>query len=120
MNASAQERWRRLHGSTRLVVHPDTGRSARSIAALGGASDWRRMLADRAGAAWLTVVGAARLPLADDMGWPTPDRGCLVDALDEALPGFRVLGAVTPRQAGRARLSVLGRMRGNVVVVKLG
>lgn len=112
--------WRRIPGSSRMLVHPDSGRGALPLRALGGASDWRRQLADRFGFAALAVLGARRLPPGPTLAWPDATHRQLSVALRSALPGFRLLGAVTPRQHGRARMSLLGRMAGNVVVVKLG
>lgn len=103
-----------------MLVHPDSGRGALPLRALGGASDWRRQLADRLGFAALAALGARRLPAGPALAWPDTTHRELSVALRAALPGFRLLGAVTPRQNGRARMSLLGRMTGNVVVVKLG
>lgn len=75
---------------------------------------------DRLGFAALALVGANRLAAAPPLAWPDLSHDELTISLREALPGFRLLGAVIPRQRGRARMSLLGRMTGNVVVVKLG
>jgi hypothetical protein len=112
--------WNRLPGSQRLLVHAGSGRSARVIRSLSGTSDWRRGMLDRAGTAALTVAGARPLPTATLPEWPPIGWDRLDDQLRAALPGIRLLGAVAPRQRGRARLSMLGRMTGNLVVVKLG
>lgn len=120
MKASHDERWRRIPGTSRMLVHPASGRSATQLRSLGGTSDWRRQVVDRLGFAALAVVGASRLPPAPDLVWPDLSHDALCTQLREALPGFRLLGSVTPRQHGRPRMSLLGRMAGNVVVVKLG
>lgn len=120
MSPSPDQRWRTVPGSSRMLVHPDSRRGALQLRALGGASDWRRQTVDRLGFGTLALVGAARLSTAPPLAWPDLSHDELTSALREALPGFRLLGAVIPRQRGRARMSLLGRMTGNVVVVKLG
>jgi hypothetical protein len=120
MSVASDPTWHRVPGTTRMLVHPGAGRGARDLRALGGASDWRRQIADRLGFAALAALGAHRMPTADPLAWPDVSHADLSSALRTTLPGFRLLGAVQPRQRGRQRLSLLGRMAGNVVVVKLG
>lgn len=112
--------WRSVPGSPRVLVHQASGRSARSVRALTGTSDWRRDIVDRAGMAALSVVGARRLPQSPALEWPDGGLDALTDGLRNEVPYLRVLAAVAPRQQGRARLSMLGRMTGALVVVKLG
>ncbi len=112
--------WRRLPGSTRLLVHRSSGRRAGGIRLLSGTSDWRRDLVDRFGTIAVRIAGAEKLSRAPVPSWPVDGIDDLDTALRMVLPGFRPLGLVLPRQSGRQRLSALGRMTGNLVVVKLG
>ncbi len=116
---------RRLPGVPRVLVAASSGRRARPVVALAGASDWRRAKLDRL-AAQLLNAGATRL-LPPSRGWDWPVFG--VDQVEAMLsdgpvggrlPEARVIGAVVPRQAGRERLSLLVDSRGANVVVKLG
>ena len=111
---------RHFPGANRVLVHTDAGRSGRHVRSLTGASDWRRELADRAGAALIAVGGVAPLRVADGWDWPSCGADDLVEALRSELPGLRLLGATTPRQHGRERLSLLGRAAGTLTVIKLG
>ncbi len=111
---------RHYPGAKRLLVHVDAGRSGRHVRSLTGASDWRRELADRTGAAIIATAGVAPLRHADGWAWPRCSVTDLVEALRSELPGFRLLGATTPRQPGRQRLSLLGRAAGTLTVIKLG
>lgn len=112
--------WRRLPGSPRLLVSATSGRSATAVRSLAGSSDWRRAAIDASSVALLSVVGASRLPPAAGPHWPTPDLERLRAALAAPLPGLDLLGAAVPRQAGRARLSLVGRTGGSPAVIKLG
>jgi hypothetical protein len=112
--------WRRLPASNRLFVESRHGRAGRAVRTLAGTSDWRRDLVDRAGVAALVTVGARALPAAPSIEWPPAGLVELEQALRDELPGLRLIGVATPRQAGRARLSAVGRMTGDAVVVKLG
>lgn len=109
---------RRFPGSNRIVVARSAGRRARHVPVLAGSSDWRRALLDRAASAAVLAVGTRPLARADR--WPWPDLGPvhLAEMLRGELPALRLLGAVSPRQADRRRLSVLGQVGGNLVVVK--
>ena len=111
---------RHFPGADRVLVHVDAGRRGRHVRALTGASDWRRELADRAGAAVIAVGGVAPLRAAAGWDWPRCGAADLVEALRVDLPGLRILGATTPRQSGRQRLSLLGRAAGTFTVIKLG
>ena len=111
---------RRFPGANRLLVHVDAGRSGRHVRSLTGASDWRRELADCAGAALIAAAGVVPLRVADGWAWPACGTTDLLDALRAELPGLRLVGAVTPRQPGRQRLSLLGRAAGTFTVIKLG
>ncbi|MEP2372606.1 MAG: phosphotransferase [Ilumatobacter sp.] len=88
--------------------------------ALAGSSDWRRRLLDRFGSCIVSVAGTSALAPAPSPGWPDASWEELDDELRGTLPGLRLIGAVSPRQPGRERLSLLGHMTGNPVVVKLG
>lgn len=112
--------WHRLPAAPRMIVHGSSGRSATSVRALAGTSDWRRSLLDLCGVGVLAAVGARRLPSADWAHWPSTEWGALDAELRRRLPGFAILGAVVPRQPDRHRLSLIGRVTGNLVVVKLG
>lgn len=112
---------RRFPGSQRLLLHPDGGRRSRGVRALTGASDWRRDLLDRFGAALVAVTGPRVWPTSEgNWTWPSLSPEALVDALRPSMPAVRVLGAVMPRQPGRRRVSLLCQHAGNPVIVKLG
>ena len=112
--------WHRLPAAPRMIVHGSSGRSATSVKALAGTSDWRRALLDTLGVGMLAAVGANRLPSTDWPNWPPTEWHALDAELGRRLPGFRILGAVVPRQPDRHRLSLLAGMSGNTIVVKLG
>jgi hypothetical protein len=112
--------WKRLPGSRRLLVDDASGRKGRLVRTLAGTSDWLRDIVDRAGVATLIAVGAPALPNADAVEWPASGLDLVEASMRTELPGLRLIGVATPRQSGRARLSALGRMTGNLVVVKLG
>ncbi len=112
--------WQRVPLAPRLALHPRSGRSGSSVQALAGSSDWRRRLLDRFGSSIVSVAGTSLLAPAAPPGWPDASWEELDDELGGALPGLQLIGAVSPRQQGRERLSLLGRMTGNLVVVKLG
>ncbi len=110
--------WHRIPLSPRLVVGTRNLVRTRDVVALSGASDWRRRLADRLGVA---ALPARRVfPASAGPPWPHVGWGELDEAIGNELPGARVLAAALPRQAGRERLSLLVRMTGNQVIVKLG
>lgn len=116
---------RRLVGVPRVVVTPSAGRRARPVVALAGAADWRRATLDRLAAQLLTLGATAALPRAPGWSWPDLElaeieRVLTAPTTDHRLGNVRVLGAVFPRQAGRARLSLLAEADGATVVVKLG
>lgn len=112
---------RSFPGSSRLLLHPSAGRSARRIRTLAGASDWRRDLVDRIGSTIVAFAGPRRLPTASDIWqWPDLSSDGIAEALQPSLPGLRLLGAALPRQNGRRRLSLLCRYAGNPIVLKLG
>lgn len=111
---------RQFPGSPRLLLHQGAGRTGRHISSLTGASDWRRALVDRAGAAVVGAVGSRRLKPAERWAWPDCTCDELAEALRNELPGLRILGAAVPRQHGRRRLSVLARAAGTLTVIKLG
>lgn len=111
---------RRFPWSPRLAVSDDAGRAARRVRLLTGASDRRRELLDRVGAATIAVTGTRPLRRTARLGWTGTPIECLVAELDRWLPGIRVDGVVFPRQPGRMRLSVLGQVDRRDVVVKLG
>lgn len=117
---SSSTDWRRVPGSHRMLIAPDSGRSARRLRSLAGSSDWRRDLVDRAGMTALGVLGARALPVAPPLDWPPVSYDELTGALRAVLPGLRPIGLVSPRQSGRRRLSMLARLTGNPVVIKLG
>jgi hypothetical protein len=112
--------WKRLPGSKRLLVDDSSGRSSRLVRTLAGTSDWRRDIVDRLGVAALVAVGSARLADAPAVIWPVAGLDEVESCLRTELPGLRLIGAATPRQPGRERLSSVGRMTGNLVVIKLG
>jgi len=112
--------WHRLPAAPRMIVHGSSGRSALGVRALAGTSDWRRALLDICGVGILAAAGAGRLPSTDWPRWPPTEWPALEADLRRRLPGFTVLGAVVPRQPDRHRLSLIGRITGNLVVVKLG
>lgn len=112
--------WHQIPSAPRMIVHGSSGRSATSLRALTGTSDWRRALLDICGVGFLAAVGAARLPTADWPQWPAVEWRALDAELRRQLRGFLVLGAVAPRQPARQRLSLIGRLRDSLVVVKLG
>lgn len=112
--------WRHLPMSPRLLVHPQSGRAGRSIRALAGSSDWRRVLADWFGEAALVVAGAAQMPTAGELAWPSAGLDRIEQELRSELPGLELLGAVAPRQPGRQRMSLLAQMTGTTVIVKIG
>lgn len=112
--------WHRLPAAPRMIVHRSSGRSATVVRTLAGTSDWRRSVVDRCGTGILAIAGAGRLPTATWPHWPPIGWPSLEAELRRQLPGFTVLGAVVPRQPNRPRLSLIGRITGNLVVVKLG
>lgn len=112
--------WHRLPAAPRMMVHGASGRSGTSVRALAGTADWRRSLLDLCGVGMLAAVGAHRLPRTNWARWPPTEWGALDSELRRRLPGFTILGAVVPRQPDRLRLSLIGRVTGNLVVVKLG
>ena len=103
-----------------MIVHGSSGRSATGVKALAGTSDWRRALLDTFGVGILAAVGANRLPTTDWPQWPPVEWHALDAGLRRRLAGFRILGAVVPRQPDRHRLSLVGGISGTLVVVKLG
>ncbi len=111
---------RRFPASSRLLLHVGAGRTGRYVSSLAGAADWRRDLTDRAGAATVALFGSRLLAPADAWAWPGCSCAELTEALRGDLPGLRILGAATPRQDGRQRLSLLGRAMGTLTVIKLG
>jgi Phosphotransferase enzyme family len=111
--------WKRLPGSRRLLVDACSGRTSRLVRTLAGTSDWRRDVVDQAGVAALLAVGTARLPSARPIEWPRAGIDQVEADLRTELPGLRLIGVATPRQSGRERISAVGRMTGNLVVVKL-
>ena len=112
--------WRRVPLAPRLCVAPDSGRNGVVLPTITGATDWRRRLADRLGSHVVGAVGAANLSPHEQIGWPVDGLAGLERQLHDALPTLRLIGGVLPRQDRRERLSLLGRMTGNVVVVKVG
>lgn len=118
--SSHPDDWRRVPLAPRLCVEPDSRRNAVLLPALTGATDWRRRAGDRVGTLWIAALGAHNLVPHDGIGWPSPGLAELGRRLRDALPTLRLIGAVLPRQPGRARVSLLGRMTGNLVVVKVG
>lgn len=111
---------RRYPLSRRLLIAADGGRDARRIRALAGASDWRREMLDRIGAAAVAVAGSACWPPAHEWSWPTDSPDEITGGLDRHIPGISIIGAVAPRQPGRRRLSLLCVAGGDEVIVKLG
>jgi hypothetical protein len=112
--------WHRLPAAPRMIVQGSSGRSATSVKTLAGTSDWRRALLDICGVGILAAAGADRLPSAEWPHWPPVEWRSLDAELKRRLSGFTTLGAVAPRQPDRRRLSLIGRIAGNLVVVKLG
>lgn len=112
--------WRAVPFAPRLVVEPSSGRTGVSLPILTGTTDWRRRVADRVGASMVGLVGAAVLRPHTDVAWPSVGLAALGERLHAELPTLRLIGGVLPRQTGRARLSLLGRMAGNTVVIKVG
>lgn len=112
--------WHRVPAAPRMLVHGSSGRSAAPVCALAGTSDWRRAVLDNCGVVALSVAGARRLPRTEWPPWPPVSWPELDAELRRRLSGFSILGAVVPRQANRPRLSLVGRITGNLVVVKLG
>ena len=108
--------------SRRFVVNDGAGRSARRVRTLAGTSDWRRDVLDRVGSTAILIGGTRPWPMSTGWQWPTGDTAQLESRLATALPGIRIEAAVLPRQAGRARLSLLcrsGDSSGRSIVVKL-
>ncbi len=120
VHPETRDAWRRVPLVPRVLLDPASGRAGRGIRALTGSSDWRRRAADLVGCGAVAAVGARALPAGDEPDWPPVPVADLAAALIAAVPGIRPLGVVVPRQAGRPRLSLLARMTGNEVVVKLG
>ncbi len=109
----------RFPGSQRVLLHRAAGRRARTVRTLTGSSDWRRDAAERVGGMLVALAGTRWLPAAD-WAWPSRSADALAADLRRSMPGLRIVGAVTPRQEGRRRLSLLCRYAGNPVIVKLG
>jgi len=108
--------------SRRFVVSDESGRRARRVRMLAGTSDWRRDVLDRVGSAAILIGGTRPWPISPGWQWPAADAAQVESQLTAALPGIRIEAAVMPRQAGRARLSLLCRSGGNSdqdIVVKL-
>ena len=120
MSRSPATAWRRVPLMPRARLDPTSGRAGRSIAALTGSSDWRRVAGDMLGGLAVAVIGAGSLPVGDEPQWPDMPIADLAAHLAAEQPGLHHIGAIIPRQHGRPRLSMLGRMTGNLVVVKLG
>ena len=102
---------RRVPLSSRFVVRGDAGRRVRRVRMLAGTSDWRRHSLDLLGATAVLLTGprpwaAATAP---PWRWPALDVDEVERRLGAALPGIVVTAAVLPRQAERARLSLLCR-----------
>ena len=112
--------WHRLPAAPRMIVHRESGRSAVVVRSLAGTSDWRRAVLDRFATGVLGLAGARALAPAEWPPWPPGDWYELEAELRRHVPGLRIDGAVVPRQRDRTRLSLIGRMAGNHVVVKLG
>jgi len=87
---------------------------------LAGTSDWRRDLLDRLGGAAVAAVGTRPWPTTAAWPWPAADPTMIEAALGDRMHGVTIVAAATPRQPGRARLSLLGRVGNQDVVVKLG
>ncbi|HSL74327.1 MAG TPA: phosphotransferase [Ilumatobacteraceae bacterium] len=106
--------------SRRYTIHRASGRASRRIRLVGGTSDWRRAIIERAGSAAIGLFGSHPWPSTDAWQWPlwSPER--LIDALRHHLDDVSILAAAAPRQPGRARLSLLCRSGGEDLVVKLG
>jgi len=96
--------------SSRFIVSDHADRSARRVRMLAGTSDWRRDLLDRAGAFMILVAGTGPWPSSPGWSWPGHDAAEIERRLDTAMPGLRIEAAVTPRQPGRKRLSLLCRV----------
>lgn len=105
---------------TRAVLLSTAGRRGRRVVQLAGASDWRRASLDAAASMLIGALGTRLLPTTPGWAWPAASAGAIEAALAEVLPGIELLGAITPRQHGRERLSLLVEMDGEPVVVKLG
>ena len=113
--------WNRIPGSRRLLVKATSTRSTSRLArTLSGTSDWRRDLVDRAGFAAMLAVGPARLSPAAQLDWPATGFAEIEEIIRRDLPGLNLFGIAIPRQTGRERLSALGRITGNLAVLKLG
>ena len=106
--------------SRRFTLARGTGRGARRVRLLAGASDWRRDLLDRAGSAAVGTVGTTPWPTTTAWPWPAHQPAELVECLHDALPGLDIVAAAAPRQTGRTRLSVLGTWHGADLVIKFG
>lgn len=111
---------RRVPGVPRARLHPAADRRARRLRALTGASDWRRRALDAVAFGRVALAGAAGLPPAPGCPWPGLDADRLALALRAEFPALVVVGAVTPRQPARRRLSLLCHAAGNPLIVKLG
>lgn len=108
--------------SRRFVVSDGSGRQARRVRMLAGTADWRRDVLDRLGSATLLVAGTRPWPISAGWSWPAIDAEQIEARLAATVPGIRIDAAVLPRQAGRARLSLLcgsGRSSNHDIVVKL-
>ncbi len=106
--------------ASRFTLHHDGGRTARRVRMLAGTSDWRRDLLDRLGSAAVAVVGTRPWPTTTAWPWPSADPPTIEAALGELVDRITIVAAAAPRQHGRARLSLLGRVGIHDVVVKLG
>lgn len=111
---------RRFPFSRRLLVAVDAGRASRRVRALAGTSDRRRELLDGLGGATIALGGSALLPTGDRWEWPDAPFPAVTADLAQVIPGLRISGVVLPRQAGRPRVSMLGTVDGDEVIVKLG
>jgi hypothetical protein len=103
-------------------VSDEASRQARRVRLLAGTSDWRRDVLDRIGSAAILIGGTRPWPVSPGWQWPASDAAQIESQLTDALPGIRIEAAVLPRQAGRARLSLLcrsGDRRDRDIVVKL-
>lgn len=106
-------------GAHRVLIHRAAGRRGRVVRSLTGSSDWRRDAVDRLGGMLVAAAGTRWLPAAT-WSWPQSSPDAVATELRRSMPGLRIVGAVTPRQDGRRRLSLLCRYAGNPVIVKLG
>jgi hypothetical protein len=111
---------RSVPGAGRTLLLATAGRRGRHVLRLAGASDWRRALADSASSALVATVGTRWLPNGPTWPWPASSAHDLQLALSDHVDGLVLLGAVLPRQSGRERLSLLGAVEGEPLVVKLG